>query len=232
MKNCSSAHHVLQMLENMFVWFRPQKKSNHQEFKRFSVTAVALSDWKYNELTSWHLVDRRHHCISLITCPVLCVCVCVSSRTTCRWCSTLTWLTSTLCCPTVRRPSPLREPHLASLLTQVVSPVIQSDKHKQLYYFFSSCNCQHNQSHLCCRYVEDHSRCLLPRLTWRRGSDHTPPRMAVSKRTRTHTRTHTHSLDLQDVWHSVCVCRPGQTMYPIAGGFSPAALAMNASMSR
>uniref|UniRef100_A0A3Q2G3L5 HMG box domain-containing protein n=1 Tax=Cyprinodon variegatus TaxID=28743 RepID=A0A3Q2G3L5_CYPVA len=28
------------------------------------------------------------------------------------------------------------------------------------------------------------------------------------------------------------VCRPGQTMYPMAGGFSPAALAVNASMSR
>ncbi|CAG05413.1 unnamed protein product, partial [Tetraodon nigroviridis] len=31
-------------------------------------------------------------------------------------------------------------------------------------------------------------------------------------------------------WLCVC-CRPGQPMYPIAGGFSPAALAMNASMS-
>ncbi|KAG8010422.1 Transcription factor 7-like 1-A [Nibea albiflora] len=40
-----------------------------------------------------------------------------------------------------------------------------------------------------------------PVLSWRHGSDHTPSRMA------------------------------GQSMYPLAGGFSPAALAMNASMS-
>lgn len=35
---------------------------------------------------------------------------------------------------------------------------------------------------------------------------------------------------LLDVFLSFC--RPGQSMYPIAGGFSPAALAMNASMPR
>lgn len=49
------------------------------------------------------------------------VCVYVSSPIMSLWCSTPTWPASTRCCPTAPRPSLLRGPHLAFLLTQVSS---------------------------------------------------------------------------------------------------------------
>lgn len=71
-------------------------------------------------------------------------------------------------------------------------------------------NCE---SHLCCapsgRCVEDASCSLLPRLTWRDGSDHTPSGMAVSK-THTHSkRTQTHS----SLTVCVCVCLQAGTAH-------------------
>lgn len=107
-----------------------------------------------------------------------CVCVLVSSPTVSLWCSTPTWPASTRCCPTAPRPSLLRGPHLAFLLTQVSSLLLLvSHQHLQCVLFFPCDLC-------CCpwsRYVEEPSHPLLPSLSWRNGSDPTLPWMAVSE---------------------------------------------------
>lgn len=112
-------------------------------------------------------------------------CLDASSPTMCQWCSTPTCRTSTRCCRTAQRPSPLSVPRPASLLMQVcASPPPPSSYNETSAPGFPA----HTEITVCQswnRNVPGGAHGLLPCFSWRRGPDHASSQLAVSK---THIR--------------------------------------------
>lgn len=129
----------------------------------------------------------KSECVKYGTLTRILFCLRSSSPTMCQWCSTPTCPTSTRCCRTALRLSPLSAPRPAFLLTQVAtppppppSPLLNCNNNKgSLSDHFMMCGS-------CNRDVPGTARSLLPCLSWRCGPDRPSAQLAV-RNTQTHT---------------------------------------------